>query len=735
MRKGRMILRVCAGAVLLAAAAWFPPLRAWQAPQPTFRSGVNLVTIDVMVLDEAGRPVPGLTAGEFEIKINGRPQPIRALAFVQAAAPPPASAQPSTPAPPVSPPAGSSRASDALPAPDAPRRTVSNDGYPPAKAEARPAPAAEPSAGEPRLFVIVVDDLSFSPLRGKALLDAAQRFVDRVPASDLIGFTTTSGIGALNPTLDRAALRGALSMVMGQFDDPRGIGKSGPDGGRAAGHDSPLGISESIDIARGDNSMLQDAIVRECFNGDRAAINRMSLPQLLAENHCASEVQRQARQVAGLIGQNRGRQLEGVRSVIAAMKGAGGIRHVVLLSDGIPVSREVGDLHPLVRAAAEAGVQLSVLMEEHDISATDEGRRTPAAIGVTPQVDPGQSRRRREDDLLLVSGLQTMTDMLGGSFHRVIGNGDPFFDRVLAASSAVYRLGVELPPGARAGDAFNVSASVKRPGLSARANRFTVAGAPVATTPEPPPAAPAAPAPAPVVALDDVLKAALNTNAPVGDLPVRMAAFIRRSSSSPGQVDVTVQVALPADAHGPITSYIGVVDGAGAVRSSKRVIETPGPAGYTTSFVLPLAPGEYRLRYAAADTARALGTIELPMRAALTSMGAFTASDLLTWYVDGAGKAQLFALEEIPASPLRASIELYPVSADASAPMVQWTLARESGGAPLKSMEAPAHAGPGLFRADAEFDAAALEPGRYIVRATVMVDGQAAGSKAAAVRK
>ncbi len=57
---------------------------AAQAPQsgleqPTFRASVETVVVDVVVTDRDGRPVPGLTADDFEIFENGRPQTISAF--------------------------------------------------------------------------------------------------------------------------------------------------------------------------------------------------------------------------------------------------------------------------------------------------------------------------------------------------------------------------------------------------------------------------------------------------------------------------------------------------------------------------------------------------------------------------------------------------------------------------------------------------------------------------------
>ena len=699
---------------------------------PTFRGGVSLVTIDVRVVDAGGKPVPGLTPADIEITLDGKAQPIRAFAYVEAALSAPVPRPATTPAP-VAP------ASAALvPAAGSPRRTFSNAPAPVAPSVA-PSSARDTPPPEQRTFVLLIDDLSFPPSRGRHMFNAAQRFLDRVPVSDPVGFTTTTGIGAVNPTHDRAAVRAALSKVVGQFNDPRGMRKSGPSGAAKSGaSDSPLGINEAIDIERGDDRLLESVIARECFNGDRNVFNGVSLAQMLADNQCASDVRLEARQVAGLIRQNKGRQIEGVLSVLRAMKAAGGIRHLVLLSDGIQVSREVSDLHPLARAAAEAGVQLSVLMEEPDISATDEGRGE-LKPDERPQTDPGVSRRRREDDLLLVNGLQTMSDMLGGTFHRVIGTPDPFFDRVLVESSAVYRIGVELPAGARPGDTFDVRATVKRQGLRWRVNRFTVVASP-ATPPVEPPSPRPAPAPAPSASagsLDELAKRALERNTAASDIPIRMAVFRRRSASAPGQIDVSVAVVIPASAGTPLNTYVGVVDAKGGLRSSGAVLHADGPSGYRPAVLFQLTPGEYRIRYAAANEAKQLGTLELPIRAELDDFGPVAVSDVLTWYVDGNNKAQLFALEDIPQGidTLRASLELYPpAGVGVEPPLVNWSIARE-GSEAVESLGSTAQLNGGVFRADASFGMAELAPGRYVIRAEVVAGGKVIGVKGAVVMK
>ncbi len=73
VNKPSVLFAACLACALAAAP------RAPQQPPPRFRTGVNLVVVDVSVLDEQRMPVRGLTAADFTILEEGRPQPITAF--------------------------------------------------------------------------------------------------------------------------------------------------------------------------------------------------------------------------------------------------------------------------------------------------------------------------------------------------------------------------------------------------------------------------------------------------------------------------------------------------------------------------------------------------------------------------------------------------------------------------------------------------------------------------------
>ncbi len=88
---------------------------------------------------------------------------------------------------------------------------------------------------------------------------------------------------------------------------------------------------------------------------------------------------------------------------------------------------------------------------------------------------------------------------------------------------------------------------------------------------------------------------------------------------------------------------------------------------------------------------------------------------------------------------LHASLELYPTGAmPTEYPEVQWTLTRDGASAPVAPVvdeRTSARPSATMLRADVEVPWASLPAGTYVIRASLLVNGAAAGTKAAAVRK
>ena len=83
-----------AATILTVAHAQSPPQGPQaQIEQPTFHIGVDAVRIDAVVTDSKGQIVTDLTADDFELKDDGRPQKVTLATFVNVAS------GPETPAP------------------------------------------------------------------------------------------------------------------------------------------------------------------------------------------------------------------------------------------------------------------------------------------------------------------------------------------------------------------------------------------------------------------------------------------------------------------------------------------------------------------------------------------------------------------------------------------------------------------------------------------------------------
>ncbi|MGH8165985.1 MAG: VWA domain-containing protein, partial [Woeseiaceae bacterium] len=151
-------------------------------PSVTFQVEVNYVDVDVVVTDEQGNFVPGLTRADFEVREDGKPQKIDTFAYVEI---------------PVEPDNAFTLEG----------RNVSSNVHSNRK----------PFAG--RLYVIVLDDLDVAAMRTAQVKKSAHEFVDQyMGANDIAAVLHSSGRtdAAQEFTSNKALLHAAIDKFVGR---------------------------------------------------------------------------------------------------------------------------------------------------------------------------------------------------------------------------------------------------------------------------------------------------------------------------------------------------------------------------------------------------------------------------------------------------------------------------------------------------------------------------------------
>jgi VWFA-related protein len=558
------------------------------------------------------------------------------------------------------------------------------------------APAAAKASRGGRVIVLLIDDLAARANEGKMLMLAAERILATLDLGDMVGLASTSGLGpVISPTRDRAAVLAALKSreVVGRKEDLT----------------APfiITVPEALDFERGMNVYGSSPrfIERECSIVD------------LGET-CRETVASAARRLARDTLHRAAMQMRAYADVMTALKPAPDPRIVIALSTGVaPAADDYFGLGPVARAAAEAGVRFYALTEVADASDVS----SVGAAGMLPQDD--RPYARRFENAFLTAGVQTVATAAGGEAWRVVGQADRFFKRIISETSGIYRLGVEATTSVAASRMLDAKVSVKQSGVTVRAHRHAIV-----------PTANAAPVP-----VDEALRSRVSQGGVAFGVPIAMAASVRRDPAAGDGLQVGVNIQMPANVAAPLIAMFAIVDQAGKIVNAGRQTVPPAMAGddYQLAFPIKVAPGAYRLRFAVADAAGNIGSVESALDARLPRLGSVLVSDLVTTWTDSYGDRRFLALETVPqeAASVRAFLEIYPDSG-ATAPLaVQFTVLKAGDSSPALERElTPAPDGNALA-AGIDIPVTKLEPGSYILRATILESGKASGTVTTSFRK
>lgn len=410
---------------------------------PTFSSRTDLVTVDAVVLDDRGRPVRGLTAQDFALSEDGKPQAIVSFeAFDLGAGGEAAAASASGP-------------------------VATNVG---------PARAGASS------FVLLVDDMGLAPSRQDTVRTALTRFLTGgVRDADELIFATTSGdawwtarmpdgredLLALAARVRGRNLTGAASDAVSEWEAFRishfeGRGGTGGDTGEyrpPQPGQPPSGIAGSSMISRVMDRYYQRRI---CIPDPMPPPNGPPLTPVAA---CRAMVVSRAEQVdAGR--RNRTRDtLAAIDRAVFTLTGVRGRKALLLLTEGFLNDPDLDLAREVAGRCREANIAVYSL----DVRGLMTGLAAADTAGTPSFAELGAMQVEQTE--AQAAGSVGLAEDTGGFAVRNTNDLGAGALQVAEESRVYYLLGYAPPEGKGPRDWRRLQVKVTRPGLKVRARK------------------------------------------------------------------------------------------------------------------------------------------------------------------------------------------------------------------------------------------------------------------------
>jgi VWFA-related protein len=280
-----------------------PPQPA-QTPEtvqgPTFRTGVDLVAIDVAVVDRNGRPVEDLRAPDFAVKIDGEVRRVVSAELIKVDI-------------------------------EAAKRQVAD------KSETFYTSNLTPPNG--RQIVLAVDQINIRPGSLRPIMAAAQRFLDRLSPLDQIAFITFPEPGPrVSFTNDKLRLKLAMQGLIG--NQPR-----------TTSGQYNIGVSEAIAIEEKRDQLTLAAVMnRECRSTD---------PMQRAQ--CERDIISESSQIARNVREDADQSMLGLRQILERLSYIDGPKSLILISEGLAIE-DTSELRSIVQMAGMARTSINVML-------------------------------------------------------------------------------------------------------------------------------------------------------------------------------------------------------------------------------------------------------------------------------------------------------------------------------------------------------------------------------------
>ena len=268
---------------------------------PTFRTGVDLVTVDVAVVDRNGHPVEDLGAAEFTVKIDGEVRRVVTADLVKV---------------------------DVAAA----KKQVDD------KSDTFYTSNLTPPNG--RSIVLAVDQINIRPGTLRPVMAAASKFLDQLSPLDQVAFITYPEPGPrVAFTRDKLKLRLAFQGLIGQ---QAAITKAGS---------FNIGDFEAIAIEqKRDQIMLADVMSRECHTTE---------PSRRAQ--CERDIVAESSQIVRHLREDAEQSLRGLTDILERLKYFDGPKSLIMISQGLAID-DTSLLRSVVQLAGQARASINVML-------------------------------------------------------------------------------------------------------------------------------------------------------------------------------------------------------------------------------------------------------------------------------------------------------------------------------------------------------------------------------------
>ncbi|HXW08803.1 MAG TPA: VWA domain-containing protein [Vicinamibacterales bacterium] len=537
-----------------------------------------------------------------------------------------------------------------------------------------------------RLLMLVVDQGNIGAGRGKLALDAASRFLERLHPSDRVGLVAIPAAGTqIDFTSNHAVVRSML---------PKLVGTATP-----IMTSYRIGLSEAVQIDGGDPRALEQLLARECAGVREPAEIEMCNRQLTAD----------AQQLAQVARERARNSLVSLRHLVERLAATPAPKTIVLISEGLVIDRDDGELAWLGPAAARGQVVLYVLQLDQPTFEASSGRPSPT---------------RAEDVYLAREGLSRLAELARGTVMRVAGNADPAFARLSSELSGYYLLGFEPEAADRDGKPHRIHIQVPgRTNVDIRARGEFVIETGAAMTDE------------------AVLAATLKTPLLAGEIGLELSAYTLGDPES-GKLRVVLAAEIDRSQHptGPLSVAYMLVDAQGRLIGSRIDPAVQAPVRPTTrsqlyvGAMLADAPGIHTAKLAVIDERGKRGSVEHTFRAQLVPAGQIRATDLLI--AENTGTTDVGVLPavagEFSTDTLHGYLELY---SDAPEILRDASVTFEvADGETARALDSGVGRSPSASAAarnrrivEGSVTIGLLPPGDYVARAVIEIRGRKAG--------